>query len=214
VISVRVNGKPVDLSGPTPLLDYVRQLGVDPRAIAVEVNGEILQRETYADCVLEEGDAVEIVRMVGGGREGETPGRPAAGATPASHSSGVATALSFVDCINRGDVDGLGRLMTGDHALQVFDEAPLVGRDANIEAWRGYAAAFPDYRIYPQSTSDASGLVAILGHTTGSHLGLPDDQERQLTLIWLAEVTQGTVRSWTLVEDTPDNRTRHGLSRR
>jgi thiamine biosynthesis protein ThiS len=73
VISVRVNGKPVDLSGPTPLLDYVRQLDVDPRAIAVEVNGKILQRETFADCVLEEGDAVEIVRMVGGGRTGETP---------------------------------------------------------------------------------------------------------------------------------------------
>jgi sulfur carrier protein len=67
VISVRVNGKPVDLPGPTPLVDYVRRLGVDPQAIAVEVNGEILQRETYADRTLQEGDTVEIVRMVGGG---------------------------------------------------------------------------------------------------------------------------------------------------
>jgi sulfur carrier protein len=67
VISLRVNGKPVGLAGPTPLLDYVRQLGVDPRAIAVEVNGEILQREAYAECALADGDEVEIVRMVGGG---------------------------------------------------------------------------------------------------------------------------------------------------
>jgi sulfur carrier protein len=67
VISVRVNGKAVELPGPTPLLDYVRQLGVDPRAIAVEVNGEILQREAYGGRTLVEGDAVEIVRMVGGG---------------------------------------------------------------------------------------------------------------------------------------------------
>jgi thiamine biosynthesis protein ThiS len=67
LISIRVNGKPVDLAGPTLLLDYVRQLGVDPRAIAVEVNGEILHRETYADRTLRDGDAVEIVRMVGGG---------------------------------------------------------------------------------------------------------------------------------------------------
>ena len=67
MISLRVNGKPVGLAAPTPLLDYVRQLGVDPRAIAVEVNGEILQRDGYADCTLSEGDTVEIVRMVGGG---------------------------------------------------------------------------------------------------------------------------------------------------
>ena len=73
VISVRVNGKLVELPRPTPLLDYVGQLGVDPRAIAVEVNGEILQREGYADCTLSEGDTVEIVRMVGGGTSAQTP---------------------------------------------------------------------------------------------------------------------------------------------
>ena len=68
MISLRVNGKSVELPGPTPLLEYLGQLGVEPRAIAVEVNGEILQREAYADRTLQAGDAVEIVRMVGGGR--------------------------------------------------------------------------------------------------------------------------------------------------
>jgi len=67
MIGLRVNGKPVQLPGPTRLLEYVRDLGVDPRAIAVEVNGEILQRDEYAGCTLAEGDVVEIVRMVGGG---------------------------------------------------------------------------------------------------------------------------------------------------
>jgi thiamine biosynthesis protein ThiS len=68
MIGLRVNGKPVELAGPTPLLDYLSGLGVDPRSIAVEVNGEILQREAYPGCTLRDGDAVEIVRMVGGGR--------------------------------------------------------------------------------------------------------------------------------------------------
>jgi sulfur carrier protein len=67
MIALRVNGKPVELTGHTPLLDYVGSLGVDPRAIAVEVNGEILQRDEYAACTLRDGDVVEIVRMVGGG---------------------------------------------------------------------------------------------------------------------------------------------------
>jgi len=69
VIALHVNGKPVELSGPTPLLDYVRTLGVDARAIAVEVNGVILERDGYAGCTLQDGDRVEIVRMVGGGAE-------------------------------------------------------------------------------------------------------------------------------------------------
>jgi sulfur carrier protein len=67
MIRVQVNGKAVELEGPTPLLDYLRGLGVDARAVAVEVNGEILERERYATCLLEAGDTVEIVRMVGGG---------------------------------------------------------------------------------------------------------------------------------------------------
>ena len=68
MISVQVNGRALELAGPTPLLDYLRGLGIDARAVAVEVNGEILQRERYPGCTLEEGDVVEIVRMVGGGR--------------------------------------------------------------------------------------------------------------------------------------------------
>lgn len=64
---LRVNGREVELSRPTPLPDYLRGLGVDPRAIAVEHNGEIIQRDVYPTCLLRDGDVVEIVRMVGGG---------------------------------------------------------------------------------------------------------------------------------------------------
>lgn len=67
MIALQINGKRVELRQATSLLDYLRELGVDPRAIAVEVNGAILQRESYATCTLQDGDQVEIVRMVGGG---------------------------------------------------------------------------------------------------------------------------------------------------
>jgi sulfur carrier protein len=75
MIALRVNGRPVQLDEPTPLPDYLRGLGVDPRAIAVEVNGEILPRDRYAACTLRDGDVVEIVRMVGGGRPAAAAGR-------------------------------------------------------------------------------------------------------------------------------------------
>jgi len=54
-------------------------------------------------------------------------------------------------------------------------------------------------------------VVAILGHTTGSHLGLPDAGERELTLIWLAFVRGGTVDRWQLIEGSSSNRRQSGL---
>ena len=67
MIALHVNGKHVDLDEATPLLDYLARLGVDPRSVAVEHNGEIVERDRYRDITLRAGDVVEIVRMVGGG---------------------------------------------------------------------------------------------------------------------------------------------------
>jgi ketosteroid isomerase-like protein len=124
----------------------------------------------------------------------------------------VAAVISFIDHINRGDVQGLGALMTGDHELAVFDEDPLSGQAANVRAWAGYAAAFPAYVIYPRAiTEPQNGRVAVLGHTSGSHLGLTDEEERNLSVIWLAEVADGRLRCWRLLEDTPDRRREFGF---
>jgi len=68
VISLQINGKPVELSAPTPLMSYLEQLGVNERTVAVEHNGEIIPRTSFTRVTLREGDRVEIVRMVGGGR--------------------------------------------------------------------------------------------------------------------------------------------------
>ncbi len=67
MIALLINGKRVELEHPTRLLEYLQQLGVDPRAVAVEHNGQIVERATYPSVVLRDGDRVEIVRMVGGG---------------------------------------------------------------------------------------------------------------------------------------------------
>jgi hypothetical protein len=107
---------------------------------------------------------------------------------------------------------GLVSLVSADHRLRVLDETPLVGRDENERAWAGYFDAFASCVIYPHRIAEnPHGIVAVLGHTTGSHLGLADDEKSQLTLIGVAECLDGAISGWTLVEDTPLNRERYGL---
>lgn len=67
MIELTVNGRQVTLEGETALLDYLAGIGIEPRAVAVEVNGRILERDEFPDARLGPGDQVEIVRMVGGG---------------------------------------------------------------------------------------------------------------------------------------------------
>jgi len=67
MITLQVNGKQVELEAPIPLVLYIEKLGVNPRTVAVEHNGVIIERAQFASVVLQEGDRVEIVRMVGGG---------------------------------------------------------------------------------------------------------------------------------------------------
>lgn len=97
--------------------------------------------------------------------------------------------------------------MTDDHALKIEDEPPVVGREANRNAWRGYMESFPRYVIYPERIVVEGARVAILGFTTGSHLGLPDEEECSLPVIWVAEARDGKLGSWAVVEDSPATRT-------
>ena len=120
--------------------------------------------------------------------------------------------MSFVDCVNRGDVDGLSLLIADDHTLQVLDEPPLVGRYANLDAWKEYLSAYPEYMIHVHDIAWSGDRVAVLGHTTGSHLALPDDEESLLTVIWIGVDADGLLGRWQVYEDTPDHRERFGLS--
>jgi hypothetical protein len=63
--------------------------------------------------------------------------------------------------------------------------------DANRNAWRGYFTSFPEHVIHPRFVDARGERVAVLGATTGSRLGLPDDAELAIGVIWLAEVDDG-----------------------
>lgn len=67
VITLTVNGKSRTLPGETSVTSFLAEYGIDPRIVAVEHNGIVLDREQFAETVLRDGDQVEVVRMIGGG---------------------------------------------------------------------------------------------------------------------------------------------------
>jgi len=66
-MTITLNGEPQDLPPGTTLAGLLEQLDKNPKYLAVERNRELVPRKQHADCVLAEGDHLEIVTLVGGG---------------------------------------------------------------------------------------------------------------------------------------------------
>lgn len=66
-IQLQVNGKPETCFSKTTLPQFLEKMGLNPRLVAVEYNGEILHRQYWETTELKTGDCLEIVTIVGGG---------------------------------------------------------------------------------------------------------------------------------------------------
>lgn len=66
-ITLEVNGESRTCPPHTLLPDLLEQVGMNPRLVAVEYNGEILHRQFWSETEMQEGDRLEIVTIVGGG---------------------------------------------------------------------------------------------------------------------------------------------------
>ncbi len=71
--TITVNAEPKTLPDPSTVADLLSQLGKDPKKLAVEVNRNVVPRSEHPRCRLVEGDAVEIVTLVGGGSSLASP---------------------------------------------------------------------------------------------------------------------------------------------
>ncbi len=67
-MQITLNGAPKRLTDGTTVSAMLKELGVKEVRVAVEVNLEVIRREARSKKVLVEGDRVEIVSFVGGGR--------------------------------------------------------------------------------------------------------------------------------------------------
>jgi thiamine biosynthesis protein ThiS len=66
-IHVVVNGERQQYPAHLTVADLLRSLEVAPVGVAVERNRSVVRRAEHETCVLQDGDAIEIVQFVGGG---------------------------------------------------------------------------------------------------------------------------------------------------
>lgn len=65
--AIQFNGQPMDVPDGTSIEQLLAMASVRSRLVAVEVNREIVPRESHAAVKLQAGDEVEVVTLVGGG---------------------------------------------------------------------------------------------------------------------------------------------------
>jgi sulfur carrier protein len=67
VMQVKINGKAEEILGGT-VLDLLQTKKIEPQMVAVEVNDTMIDRDHLTTTRLNEGDRVEFLFYMGGGR--------------------------------------------------------------------------------------------------------------------------------------------------
>ncbi len=64
---ITVNGENRTLENPVTVAEYLKACNYVPVQVVVELNEEIIKRDTYDTTMLKDGDVVEILQFMGGG---------------------------------------------------------------------------------------------------------------------------------------------------
>ena len=67
VAKIQLNGDPYEINDGTNLNELLNKLKIQKNKVAIEVNGEIVEKDKYQNLILNKGDKVEIVNFIGGG---------------------------------------------------------------------------------------------------------------------------------------------------
>jgi len=64
---ITLNGKERELSSGYTVSSLLAELDLHPGMVVVELNREILERDSYEGAAVADGDTIELVHFVGGG---------------------------------------------------------------------------------------------------------------------------------------------------
>ena len=67
VAKIQLNGDPYEINDGINLNELLNKLKIKRNKVAIEVNGEIIEKNNYPNLTLNKDDKVEIVHFIGGG---------------------------------------------------------------------------------------------------------------------------------------------------
>jgi len=67
VAKIQLNGDSYEINSGSNLNQLLNKLKIQKNKVAIEVNGEIVEKNKYPDLILNSDDKVEIVHFIGGG---------------------------------------------------------------------------------------------------------------------------------------------------
>tara|TARA_Y100000590_G_scaffold51348_1_gene53960 strand:- start:2572 stop:2790 length:219 start_codon:yes stop_codon:yes gene_type:complete len=67
VAKIQLNGSPYEINKGSNLNDLLNKLKIQKNKVAIEVNGQIVEKNKYPILILDKNDKVEIVHFIGGG---------------------------------------------------------------------------------------------------------------------------------------------------
>ena len=67
VAKIQLNGSSFEINDGANLSELLNKLKIEKNKVAVEVNGEIVEKNKYPNLILNKDDKVEIVHFIGGG---------------------------------------------------------------------------------------------------------------------------------------------------
>ena len=67
VAKLQLNADSYEINSGSSLNELLKKLKIEKNKVAIEVNGEIIQKDKYPNLILNKDDKVEIVHFIGGG---------------------------------------------------------------------------------------------------------------------------------------------------
>ncbi len=68
-MEITLNGEKYNLETGSNIVDLIEKLGLNRDKLAIERNLEIVPKSKFAMTIIEEGDKLELVHFIGGGKE-------------------------------------------------------------------------------------------------------------------------------------------------
>ena len=117
---------------------------------------------------------------------------------------GTNVVFDFADAISHADVDKICSLMTDDHLFVDSQDNKIEGKENMRQAWTGYFAMFPDYKIEIEEIFKKDSSICILGHASGTYKNLHnknDSNHWRIPAAWKAIIIQNQVKLWQVYAD-------------